>query len=93
MDGNVGDYQLWIDSDIVFDTNKFWQLCDMALNEEEEEKDVAGWYATRWSHNFVAHWLEEDDRKNGGVMNQKPSNLFQAPQTIHRINRFRLGID
>ena len=24
------DYQLWIDSDIVFDTNKFWQLIDLA---------------------------------------------------------------
>jgi hypothetical protein len=24
------DYQLWIDSDIVFTTEKFWQLCDMA---------------------------------------------------------------
>ena len=23
------DYQLWIDSDIVFDTKKFWQLCDI----------------------------------------------------------------
>ena len=30
-DGKLNyDYQLWIDSDIVFDTNKFWQLCDMA---------------------------------------------------------------
>ena len=28
------DYQLWIDSDIVFDTNKFWQLCDMAVPAE-----------------------------------------------------------
>ena len=28
------DYQLWIDSDIVFDTNKFWQLCDMAIAED-----------------------------------------------------------
>jgi hypothetical protein len=28
------DYQLWIDSDIVFDTNKFWQLCDLALSED-----------------------------------------------------------
>ena len=27
------DYQLWIDSDIVFDSNKFWQLCDLALPE------------------------------------------------------------
>ena len=31
------DYQLWIDSDIVFDTNKFWQLCDMAVPAEGEE--------------------------------------------------------
>ena len=31
-DGKLNyDYQLWIDSDIVFDTNKFWQLCDVAL--------------------------------------------------------------
>ena len=48
------DYQLWIDSDIVLDTNKFWQLCDMALpadavNEDgstdpEKEKQIAaGW--------------------------------------------------
>jgi len=68
------DYQLWIDSDIVFDTNKFWQLCDLALNEEGEEKEVvAGWYATEDGHTTsVAHWLEEDDfRKNGGVMNHE----------------------
>ena len=25
------DYQLWIDSDIVFNSEKFWQLCDVAL--------------------------------------------------------------
>ena len=25
------DYQLWIDNDIVFNTEKFWQLCDMAF--------------------------------------------------------------
>ena len=78
------DYQLWIDSDIVFDTNKFWQLCDMALpadavNEDgstdpEKEKAIAaGWYATEdGSTTSVAHWLEEDDfRKNGGVMNHE----------------------
>jgi len=28
------DYQLWIDSDIVFSTDKFWQLCDLAFPEE-----------------------------------------------------------
>ena len=32
------DYQLWIDSDIVFDTNKFWQLCDLALPAEGTEE-------------------------------------------------------
>ncbi len=28
------DYQLWIDSDIVFNTEKFWQLLDLALPAE-----------------------------------------------------------
>ena len=68
------DYQLWIDSDIVFNTEKFWQLCDMAIPAEGEEKEVvAGWYATEDGHTTsVAHWLEEDDfRKNGGVMNHE----------------------
>ena len=31
------DYQLWIDSDIVFNTEKFWQLCDMAIDAEGKE--------------------------------------------------------
>jgi hypothetical protein len=64
------DYQLWIDSDIVFDSNKFWQLCDLSLSEDGTEREItAGWYATEDGHTTsVAHWLEEDDfRKNGGV--------------------------
>ena len=68
------DYQLWIDSDIVFDTNKFWQLCDLALPADGKEKEItAGWYATEdGSTTSIAHWLEEDDfRKNGGVMNHE----------------------
>jgi len=68
------DYQLWIDSDIVFTTEKFWQLCDVALPADEEERPIsAGWYATEDGHTTsVAHWLEEDDfRKNGGVMNHE----------------------
>ena len=70
------DWQLWIDSDIVFDTNKFWQLCDMAHpseNEEEDRRISAGWYATEdGKTTSVAHWLEEDDfRTNGGVMNHE----------------------
>jgi hypothetical protein len=68
------DYQLWIDSDIVFNSEKFWQLCDLSLSNEGEEKEiVAGWYATEdGMTSSVAHWLEEDDfRKNGGVMNHE----------------------
>ena len=34
------DYQLWIDSDIVFNTDKFWQLCDLAVPAEGEEKEL-----------------------------------------------------
>ena len=68
------DYQLWIDSDIIFDSNKFWQLCDVALSAEGEERPIAaGWYSTEDGRTTsVAHWLEEDDfRTNGGVMNHE----------------------
>ena len=69
------DYQIWIDSDIVFNTDQFWQLLDLADNGEEggEKEIVAGWYATEdGTTTSVAHWLEEDDfRKNGGVMNHE----------------------
>lgn len=75
------DYQLWIDNDIVFDTNKFWQLMDLAMgNDEKPEKEiVAGWYATEDGHTTsVAHWLQEDDfRKNGGVMNHETVESIQ----------------
>ena len=68
------DYQLWIDNDIVFNVDKFWQLADLAIPAEGEEKKIAaGWYATEDGHTTsVAHWLEEEDfRKNGGVMNHE----------------------
>ena len=74
-DGKLNyDYQLWIDSDIIFNTEKFWQLCDLALNSDGEEKEiVAGWYSTEDGRTTtLAHWLEEDDfRNNGGVMNHE----------------------
>ena len=67
-DGNLKyDYQLWIDSDIVFDTEKFYRLVHM-------DKDIAaGWYCTEdGKTTSIAHWLEEDDfRNNGGVMNHE----------------------
>ena len=61
------DYQLWIDSDIVFNTEKLLQLVLM-------EKDIAaGWYMTEDGRTTsVAHWLDEGDfRNNGGVMNHE----------------------
>jgi hypothetical protein len=61
------DYQLWIDSDIVFNTESFYRLVWM-------DKDIScGWYATEDGvTTSVAHWLEEDDFKNnGGVMNHE----------------------
>ena len=38
-DGKLNyDYQLWIDSDIVFDTQKFWQLIDLATRMQRSLK-------------------------------------------------------
>jgi hypothetical protein len=64
---NPYDYQLWIDSDIVFNIPQFYKLVLM-------DKDIAsGWYCTEDGRTTsVAHWLEEGDfRKNGGVMNHE----------------------
>ena len=61
------DYQLWIDSDIVFNTEKLLQLVLM-------DKDIAsGWYMTEDGFTTsVAHWTDEDDfRAAGGVMNHE----------------------
>ena len=83
-DGKLNyDYQLWIDSDIVFSTEKF-SATDLHFlfdavdenGETVEGKDhpiSAGWYSTEDGRNTsVTHWLEEDDfRNNGGVMNHE----------------------
>ena len=84
-DGKLNyDYQLWIDSDIVFSTEKFWQLMIwhfplmqlMRTVKQLKERIIqsqAGWYSTEDGRTTsVAHWLEEDDfRNNGGVMNHE----------------------
>ena len=62
-DGKLNyDYQLWIDSDIMFTSEKFWQLCDMALAEDGTEREiVAGWYSTEDGRTTsVAHRLDRD---------------------------------
>lgn len=82
------DYQLWIDSDIVFNSQKFWQLCDLAVPAENEERDItAGWYCTEDGQtSSVAHWLDEEDfRGNGGVMNHETLETMtnrQKPFTV-----------
>ena len=67
------DYQLWIDSDIVFN-EKFYQLVLM-------DKDIAsGWYCTEDGQTTsVAHWMDEEDfRGNGGVMNHEPWRALRS---------------
>ena len=67
------DYQLWIDSDIVFNLENFYRIVCM-------DKDLAaGWYATEdGKTTSVAHWLEEDDfKENGGVMNHETVDGIQ----------------
>ena len=61
------DYQLWIDSDIVFGVEQFYRLVWM-------DKDLAGgWYVTEDGRTTsCAHWMEENDfKENGGVMNHE----------------------
>ena len=68
------DYQLWIDSDIVFNARSSGNSVILQSTKKEKEKEiVAGWYATEdGTATSVAHWLEEDDfRRNGGVMNHE----------------------
>ena len=67
------DYQLWIDSDIVFGIEQFYRLVWM-------DKDLAGgWYVTEDGRTTsCAHWMEEDDfKENGGVMNHEMLNGIQ----------------
>jgi hypothetical protein len=61
------DYQIWIDSDIVFNIESFYRMVLL-------DKDIcAGWYLTEdRKTSSVAHWLEGDAfRANGGVMNHE----------------------
>lgn len=66
------DYQVWIDSDIVFNTETFYRV--LAMN-----KDIAcGWYLTEDGQtSSCAHWLEaEDFKKNRGMMNHETAETM-----------------
>ena len=88
------DYQLWIDSDIVFNSEKFWQLFLDANPEGEAEREiVAGWYCTEDGRTTsVAHWLEEDDfRSNGGVMNHETIESISKRKKVFTVDYTGFG--
>ena len=69
------DYQLWIDSDIVFDTTKFWQLCDLwrLLRMAQRKRLFLVGIAQKMGRPLpvLTGWRREDFRKSGGVMNHE----------------------
>ena len=82
------DYQLWIDSDIVFNTESFYRLIAM-------DKDIAaGWYMTEDGNTTsVAHWLEEDDFKNnGGVMNHETGETMSKRRKPFTVDYTGFGL-
>ena len=77
-DGKLAyDYQLWIDSDIIFNSEKFWQLCDLALpadsvttttTQDEEGKDVVTTSVDEEKERKIAAgWYSTEDGKTTSV--------------------------
>ena len=71
------DYQLWIDSDIIFDSQKFWQLADMALpaeaivnttTQDEDGNDVVTNSVDESAERQIAAgWYSTEDGKTTSV--------------------------
>ena len=88
------DYQLWIDSDIVFDTNKFWQLIDLATKDAEvtqEVKDKDGKLVSTQLgiddskvKEITAGWYATED---GHTTSPYPSSLH-LNRTIHLLRTY-----
>ena len=82
------DYQLWIDSDIVFDSNKFWQLCDLALPAEAisyEDTENADGTITRvqtvnseLENEIVAGWYATEDGHTTSVAHWLEEDDFRS---------------
>jgi len=83
------DYQLWIDSDIVFNTEKFWQLLDLALPAEavetEEQKDeegkVTGYVQkvdTSKERQIAAGWYATEDGRTTSVAHWLEEDDFRG---------------
>jgi hypothetical protein len=67
------DYQMWIDSDISFNTENFWQLCDLALPDDavsyEDVHDESGqligykqFIDNTKTHQIASGWYSTEDR-------------------------------
>ena len=83
------DYQLWIDSDIVFNTEKFWQLLDLALPAEavteEDIKDDDGnvtgmrqFVDPEKERQIAAGWYSTEDGKTTSVAHWLEEDDFRS---------------
>jgi hypothetical protein len=82
------DYQLWIDSDIVFNTEKFWQLCDLAFPEEAlveqtvelDDGTIQGGYVVDDSkkRGIVAGWYCTEDGRTTSVAHWLEEDDFRS---------------
>ena len=85
----VYDYQLWIDSDIVFNTEKFWQLLDLALPAEavtqeditDDEGKVTGMRQiinNEHEREIAAGWYSTEDGKTTSVAHWLDEDDFRS---------------
>jgi hypothetical protein len=83
------DYQLWIDSDIVFNTEKFWQLLDLALPEEavtqeditDDDGNVTGIRQiidNEKERQIAAGWYSTEDGKTTSVAHWLDEDDFRT---------------
>ena len=83
------DYQLWIDSDIVFNTEKFWQLLDLALPAEaviqeditDDDGNVTGMRQSiveDAQRQIAAGWYSTEDGKTTSVAHWLDEDDFRT---------------
>ena len=83
------DYQLWIDSDIVFNTEKFWQLLDLALPAEavtqeditDDDGNVTGMRQiinSEHERQIAAGWYATEDGRTTSVAHWLEEDDFRG---------------
>jgi hypothetical protein len=68
------DYQMWIDSDIVFDSNSFWRLADTAIfaTPKEDTRSIEDFPLkdkTEEELDMIGRWEEEVRRERAARLN------------------------